>query len=74
MSTNSTATSYVEYSEVFVTDTIINPENAVGYGAITVKGISSSNMEVLQSTFFTITLETTIAVNAGEWIFITFPS
>lgn len=74
ISTNSTSESYVEYSEVFVTDTIINPESAGGYGAITVTGVVSSNMEVLQSTFFTITMESTIAIADGEWIFITFPS
>ena len=73
ISENSSSPSYIEYSELSITDTVINPESEPGYGAITVTGISSSNMEVLQSTFFIITMECTIAINSGEWIFITFP-
>lgn len=73
MATSATATSYSDYSELFVSNTIISPLTAVGYGAITLQGVSSSNMFVYQTTFFTINLTSTVDIGAGNWIYVTFP-
>jgi hypothetical protein len=73
MSASANATSYSEYSELFVSNTIINPQNAVGYGSIKLTSVTSSNMQVYQSTFFTIILRSTVALGPGNWIYITFP-
>ena len=73
ISENSSSESYVEYSELFLVETIINPETEAGFGAVVVTGIESSNMEVLQSAFFTITATCTVDIVANDWLFVTFP-
>ena len=52
---------------------MIDPQTAAGYGSIILKGATSSNMQVYQSTFFTIDVTCSIAIPSGSWIYITFP-
>jgi hypothetical protein len=73
MSTSAAATSYSDYSQLFVSSAIINPMTAVGYGSIVLTSVTSSNNQVYQSTFFTISLACTVAIPANSWIFVTFP-
>ena len=39
ISANSSSSSYIEYSELFLTDTVIDPEADPNYGTITVLGV-----------------------------------
>jgi len=73
MATSIDATSYADYSQLFVSSAIINPQLAAGYGSIILKDVTSSNMQVYQSTFLTITMVCSVAIPSGSWIFITFP-
>jgi hypothetical protein len=73
MATSSAATAYSDYSELFVSNTVISPQS-VGYGTIVLQSISSTNLQVYQTTFFTISLTCSVAIVPGYWIFITFPS
>lgn len=73
MSTSSAATAYADYSQLFVSSAIINPMTAVGYGSVVLQSVTSSNMQVYQSTFFTIFLTCTVTIPINSWIFITFP-
>ena len=73
MATSAAATSYADYSLLFITSAILNPQTSVGYGSIILKSVASSNMQVYQSTFLTITLSCTVAIPVNSWIFITFP-
>ncbi len=56
MSTSATATAYSDYSQLFVSSPIINPMTAVNYGSVVLRSVTSSNTQVYQTTFFTITL------------------
>ena len=67
------STSYTDYSNLFLANTVIDPQTEAGYGSIILKSITSSNMEVYQSTFCTIDVICSIAIPTGSWIFITFP-
>ena len=69
---SSSADSYTEYSDLFVVESIVNPETA-GYGSIVLTGIVSSNMEVLQTTFFTVSCTSSIAIPTQSWLYLTFP-
>jgi hypothetical protein len=73
MATSVNATSYADYSQLFVSSAIINPQLTAGYGSIILKEVTSSNMQVYQSTFLTITMSCSVAIPSGSWIFITFP-
>lgn len=73
MATSTAATSYSDYSLLFLSSTIVNPRTAVGYGSIIPKSVGSSNMQVYQSTFLTITLSCSVAIPVNSWIYITFP-
>ena len=70
---NESSESYVEYSELFMTETIKNPQVPSGYGTITAKQVSFSNSETFQTTYFTVKLTCTVAIAAGDYLFITFP-
>lgn len=74
MAESASATSYSDYSSLYVSNTIIDPQTALGYGSLILRSITSSNMQVYQTTFLTITLTSSVAIPAGSWIFITFPS
>jgi hypothetical protein len=57
-----------------MTETVINPQTVVGgYGTITVTQISSSNSETFQTTFFSVRMVCTVAINVGDYLFLTFP-
>jgi hypothetical protein len=43
------------------------------YGSVVLKSVSSSNMQVYQSTFFTIEAECSVTISPGSWLFLTFP-
>lgn len=73
MSTSSTATAYSDYSQLFVSSVIVNPKTAANYGSIVLKSATSSNNQVYQTTFFTITLTCSVLIPTNSWIFITFP-
>lgn len=73
MTSSASATAYTDYSSLFVSNAIINPQTEVGYGSLIVKEVVSSNMQVYQTTFFTIKVICTVSVPSGSWIFITFP-
>lgn len=74
MATSADAASYADYSQLFVSSAIINPQSNSSYGSIVLKDVTSSNMQVYQSTFLTITMTCSVAIPSGSWIFITFPS
>ncbi len=73
MLTSSSATSYSDYSQLFISTLIINPQTSSGYGTIVLQSATSSNMQVYQSTFFTITLTCSVDIPQNSWIFMTFP-
>ena len=73
MSSSSSATAYSDYSELFISSTIVNPMTAGNYGSIVLQEVTSSNNQVYQTTFFTITLTCSVAIPTNSWIFITFP-
>lgn len=73
MTSSASATAYTDYSSLFVSNAIINPQTEVGYGSLIVKEVVSSNMQVYQTTFFTIKVICTVSIPSGSWIFITFP-
>ena len=73
MATTSTATSYSDYSQLFVSNTIIDPQTQAGYGQIILTGASSSNLQVYQTAFFTITLTCTVVISTNQWLILTFP-
>jgi hypothetical protein len=73
MSTSTSATAYSDYSQLFISNPIINPMTAGGYGSVVLQSVTSSNMQVYQSTFFTITLTCSVIIPKNSWIFITFP-
>lgn len=73
MSTSASATAFADYSQLFVSNAIIDPRTQAGYGSIVLQSVTSSNMQVYQSTFFTITLKCTVAIPTNSWIFMTFP-
>ena len=73
MLTSKFATSYSDYSRLFITNTIINPQTKVGFGTVVINSVSSSNLQVYGNTFFAITLICNIALSADQWIFITLP-
>lgn len=52
---------------------MIDPQSEAGYGWVVLQNITSSNMQVYQTTFFTIDLTCSIAIAANSWIFVTFP-
>ena len=74
MATSADAASYADYSQLFVSSAIINPQSNSSYGSIILKDVTSSNMQVYQSTFLTITMTCSVAIPSGSWIFIAFPS
>ena len=67
------STSYTDYSNLFLANTVIDPQTEAGYGSIILKSITSSNLEIYQSTFCTIDVISSIAIPTGSWIYITFP-
>jgi len=56
-----------------MTETIKNPQVPTGYGTITAKQVTSSNSETFQTTYFTVKLSCSVAISAGDYMFITFP-
>jgi hypothetical protein len=73
VATSSIATSYADYSQLFVSNAIVNPQIEVGYGSIILQSVSSSNLQVFQTSFFTITLICNVAIPTNSWIYIVFP-
>lgn len=56
MASSSSASSYADYSSLFLSNSIIDPQTQSGYGSLVLTEATSSNMRVYQSTFFTIRL------------------
>ena len=70
---STTSTSYADYSNLYLSNTVINPQIQAGYGWIILQAVTSSNMQVYQTTFFTIDVTCSVAISTNSWIFITFP-
>ena len=70
---SASATLYSDYSDLYISNAVIDPQTEAGYGSIILKGVSSSNMEVYQSTFFTINATCSIIIPSGSWVYVTFP-
>jgi hypothetical protein len=73
MSSSALATAYSDYSQLFVSNPIVNPQTQAGYGSIILQSATSSNLQVYQSTFFTITLTSSVDIPINSLIFMTFP-
>lgn len=74
MSTSASATAYSDYSQLFVSNAVINPQTIGTYGSVILQSVTSSNLQVYQTTFFTITLTCNVAIPSNSWLFMTFPT
>lgn len=73
VSSSITAPSYSDYSQLFVSNAIINPQTIGGYGSIILQSVTSSNLQVFQTSFFTITLICNVLIPTHSWIYVVFP-
>lgn len=70
---SSLSTSLADYSSLFVSNPVINPMTQPSYGNLVITAATSSNLQVYQTTFFTLTVVCSVAIPTGSWIFVTFP-
>jgi hypothetical protein len=70
---SSSSTSFADYSSLFISNPVLNPMTQSSYGSIIITNSTSSNMQVYQTTFFTITAICSVDIPVGSWFFVTFP-
>lgn len=70
---NSTESQYIEYTEVYPNQAVINPSTASGYGLIRVVSVDSTSLNCFSGSYFKVHAISNIILPSGSIIYMTFP-